>query len=224
MLRHLLAEGAPDAAPTRPLDAAQGPRYASSDRPEEAMAQRPPVEELSPQEAMEELAALARRSPTAEPRLPPGRRPEITDADYDALKRRNAAIEARFPELKRPDSPSEQVGAAPAEGFAKVRHAVPMLSLENAFDEADVADFADRVRRFLNLAPDAPLAFTAEPKIDGLSLVAALRSRPPGPPPPPAATARPARTSPRTPAPSPTSPSRLDGAPDAPRGPRRVST
>ena len=81
-----------------------------------------------------------------------------------------AAIEARFPGLKRADSPSEQVGAPPAEGFAKLRHARPMLSLENTFDDAGVAEFAERIRRFLNLGPDAPLAFTAEPKIDGLSL------------------------------------------------------
>jgi DNA ligase (NAD+) len=96
--------------------------------------------------------------------------PEITDAAYDALKRRNAEIEARFPDLKRPDSPSEAVGAPLAEGFAKVRHAVRMLSLENAFDVSDVAEFDDRVRKYLGLAGETPLAFTAEPKIDGLSL------------------------------------------------------
>lgn len=96
--------------------------------------------------------------------------PEISDAEYDALKRENAALEARFPALKRADSPSEQVGAAPAEGFSKVRHAVRMLSLGNAFEEDDVAEFARFVRNFLGLAVDAPLAFTAEPKIDGLSL------------------------------------------------------
>ena len=105
--------------------------------------------------------------------------PEISDAEYDALKRRNAAIEARFPELKRADSPSEQVGAAPSEAFAKVRHARPLYSLENAFDEAEVPEFVDRVRRFLNLAADAPLAFTAEPKIDGLSLSLRYEARPP---------------------------------------------
>ena len=129
-----------------------------------------PVEELSPQEAMEELAALARDLDAANRAYHQADAPDITDAAYDALKRRNAMIEARFPELRRPDSPSGQVGAAPAEGFAKVRHARPMLSLENAFDPAEVTDFADRVRRFLGLAADDPLAFTAEPKIDGLSL------------------------------------------------------
>ncbi len=102
-----------------------------------------PVEELSPQEAMEELAGLARMLDAANRDYHQADAPRITDAEYDALKRRNAAIEARFPDLKRADSPSEQVGAAPAEGFAKVRHARPMLSLENAFDPGEVV----RVRR-----------------------------------------------------------------------------
>ncbi len=96
--------------------------------------------------------------------------PEISDADYDVLKRRLIAIEAEYPELALPDSPTAQVGAAPAEGFAKVAHAEPMLSLENAFASADVVDFVTRIRRFLGMVEAAPLAFTAEPKIDGLSL------------------------------------------------------
>jgi DNA ligase (NAD+) len=96
--------------------------------------------------------------------------PEISDAEYDTLRRRNEAIEARFPKLVRPDSPSRRVGAAPADGFGKVRHRVPMLSLGNAFDAEDVAGFVDRVHRFLRVDPEAPLAFTAEPKIDGLSI------------------------------------------------------
>ena len=94
--------------------------------------------------------------------------PEISDADYDAQKRRLAALEARFPALASPDSPTQQVGAAPAEGFGKVKHAVPMLSLENAFAAEDVADFEARIRAFLSY--DGDLAYTAEPKIDGLSL------------------------------------------------------
>ena len=94
--------------------------------------------------------------------------PDLSDAEYDALKRRNQAIEARFPAIKRADSPSEHVGAEVAEGFTKVAHEVRMLSLENAFDDADVADFEDRIRKYLG--HDGPLAFTAEPKIDGLSL------------------------------------------------------
>ena len=94
--------------------------------------------------------------------------PEISDADYDALKRRNAALEAAFPHLKRTDSPSDRVGFAVAEGFGKVAHQVPMLSLENAFTDDEITDFDDRVRRFL--AASGPLHYTAEPKIDGLSL------------------------------------------------------
>jgi len=95
--------------------------------------------------------------------------PEISDADYDALVRRNAELEAQFPHLVREDSPSRQVGAAPAAHLSKVRHALPMLSLENAFAEAEVRDFIGRVRRFLNLGEEAEVALTAEPKIDGLS-------------------------------------------------------
>ncbi|HEY5712869.1 MAG TPA: NAD-dependent DNA ligase LigA [Allosphingosinicella sp.] len=95
--------------------------------------------------------------------------PEISDADYDALIRENAALEARFPDLVREDSPSRQVGAAPATFLAKVPHALPMLSLDNAFADEEVADFLARVRRFLSLGDAAELALTAEPKIDGLS-------------------------------------------------------
>jgi DNA ligase (NAD+) len=95
--------------------------------------------------------------------------PEISDAEYDALVRRNAAIEAGFPHLVRADSPSRQVGAAPAGHLAKVAHARPMTSLDNAFADEEVAEFVARVRRFLKLPDDEPVALTAEPKIDGLS-------------------------------------------------------
>jgi len=95
--------------------------------------------------------------------------PTISDAEYDRLKRRNAEIEARFPALKREDSPTEQVGAAPSEGFGKIAHKVAMLSLGNAFEDQDVADFDERIRKYLGMGSE-PLAFTAEPKIDGLSL------------------------------------------------------
>ncbi len=96
--------------------------------------------------------------------------PEISDAEYDALKRRNVEIEEKFPHLKRSDSPSDQVGARPADGFSKVTHAQRMMSLGNAFDDEDVADFDRSIRKYLGLSADAPLAYTAEPKIDGLSL------------------------------------------------------
>jgi len=95
--------------------------------------------------------------------------PEISDADYDALVRENAALEAEFPQLVRADSPAARVGAAPAAHLSKVRHKLPMLSLENAFAEAEVGEFLARVRRFLSLPGEAELALTAEPKIDGLS-------------------------------------------------------
>ena len=95
--------------------------------------------------------------------------PEISDADYDALIRRNRELETQFPYLIRTDSPSRQVGAAPAAHLSKVAHARPMLSLDNAFSDEEVADFLARVRRFLKLPDDAEIALTAEPKIDGLS-------------------------------------------------------
>ena len=103
--------------------------------------------------------------------------PEISDADYDALFRRNAAIEALFPALVREDSPSRSVGATPTGPLAKVRHARPMLSLDNAFADEDVIDFVDRVRRFLRLGADEPVVLTAEPKIDGLSCSLRYESR-----------------------------------------------
>jgi DNA ligase (NAD+) len=129
-----------------------------------------PVEALSAAEAAEELKRLAKQIGGADRRYYQEDKPTITDAAYDALRQRNAAIEARFPELKRADSPSERVGAAPLGKFAEVRHAVPMLSLENAFDEADVRDFVNQMYRFLGRPADDPIALTAEPKIDGLSM------------------------------------------------------
>jgi DNA ligase (NAD+) len=96
--------------------------------------------------------------------------PTISDADYDALRRQLLALEQTYPGLKTGDSPAEKVGAAPSAKFAKVKHVIPMLSLSNAFEESDVTDFVDRIRRFLNLGNTAEIAFTAEPKIDGLSI------------------------------------------------------
>ena len=128
------------------------------------------VEALTKAQAETELARLAEVLSAANSAYHTEDAPEISDAEYDALKRRNAEIEARFPDLKRADSPSEQVGAPVAEGFGKIRHAVPMLSLANAFDAEEVTEFDARIRKYLGLGADAPLAYTAEPKIDGLSL------------------------------------------------------
>ncbi|MBS0239230.1 MAG: NAD-dependent DNA ligase LigA [Proteobacteria bacterium] len=96
--------------------------------------------------------------------------PEVSDAEYDALRLRLAELENAHPELRRSDSPTNKVGAAPVAAFGKIRHDVPMLSLGNAFDDQDVVDFAERVRRFLKLGDDGVLEVTAEPKIDGLSI------------------------------------------------------
>jgi DNA ligase (NAD+) len=129
-----------------------------------------PVEELGAEEASAELTRLAEEIAEHDRRYYQDDAPTVTDAEYDALRRRNLELESRFPELKREDSPTERVGAAPTGRFAKVRHAVPMLSLDNAFAEDDVAEFLNRVRRFLRVKEDERLDFTAEPKIDGLSL------------------------------------------------------
>ncbi|ODN69231.1 NAD-dependent DNA ligase LigA [Methylobrevis pamukkalensis] len=121
-------------------------------------------------EAAAELERLAREIARHDARYHGEDDPEISDQAYDALKARNAAIEAAFPQLVRADSPSRRVGAAPSEAFSQIEHARPMLSLDNIFAEADIADFVSGVRRFLGIAPEAELAFTAEPKIDGLSM------------------------------------------------------
>ena len=134
------------------------------------MAQKPEVDDLSEEQATKELADLAQQLAEANTAYHTEDAPRISDAEYDALKARNAAIEERFPHLKRADSPSDQVGAAPSEAFAKVTHAVRMLSLGNAFDDADITEFDTRIRRYLGLGDDAKLTYTAEPKIDGLSL------------------------------------------------------
>src|SRR3990172_1541488 len=135
-----------------------------------AKAENKPVEKLSKAEAKAELQRLAAEIAHHDQLYYRKDAPEISDAEYDELRVRNAAIEARFPELRRADSPSARVGAAPVEAFGKVRHAVPMLSLGNAFQDEEVADFIGRVRRFLALAEQAAIEVVAEPKIDGLSI------------------------------------------------------
>ncbi len=129
-----------------------------------------PVEDLTEEEAAAALAYLAAEIARNDALYHGKDAPEISDAEYDALKRRNDAIEARFPALIRADSPSRRVGAAPSETFAPVVHARPMLSLDNTFSQEDVEDFVASVYRFLGRVPDNSIAFTAEPKIDGLSM------------------------------------------------------
>ena len=125
---------------------------------------------LSESEAARELARLAQALRDADTAYHGDDAPTLSDAEYDALKRRNAKIEAQFPGLKRADSPSESVGARPSDGFSKTKHAQRMMSLANAFSGEDVDEFVSGIRKFLGLPSDAPLQFTAEPKIDGLSL------------------------------------------------------
>ncbi|HEV2896557.1 MAG TPA: NAD-dependent DNA ligase LigA [Pseudaminobacter sp.] len=128
------------------------------------------IDDLTEAEASAELERLAREIAEHDRRYHAEDAPTISDAEYDALRLRNAAIEAKFPELVREDSPSLKVGAAPAGAFGPVVHARPMLSLDNAFSDQDVIDFVTSVRRYLALPADRELVFTAEPKIDGLSM------------------------------------------------------
>lgn len=130
------------------------------------------VEGLTSTEAEQELAALAAEIKHHDELYHAQDAPEVSDSAYDALRQRNDAIEARFPLLVRPDSPSRRVGAAPASGFKKVKHAKPMLSLGNVFSEEDLEDFIAGIRRFLKELsdPDMALDMVAEPKIDGLSI------------------------------------------------------
>ncbi|TMV93580.1 NAD-dependent DNA ligase LigA [Thioclava sp. BHET1] len=128
------------------------------------------IDNLTKAQAKAELPELVARIRGANTAYHTQDDPELSDSEYDALKRRLLAIEARFPELKAKDSPSEAVGGQLAEGFGKITHAQRMMSLANAFEDADITEFDSGVRSFLGLAADAPLAYTAEPKIDGLSL------------------------------------------------------
>src|SRR6218665_1048437 len=139
--------------------------------PEHVMANaKTPVENLTEEEAAAELAFLAAEIARNDELYHGQDAPEISDADYDALKRRNEEIEARFPALVRDDSPSRRVGSAPLATFAPITHSRPMLSLDNTFSDEDVRDFIGSVYRFLGRLPDGSIAFTAEPKIDGLSM------------------------------------------------------
>ena len=128
-----------------------------------------PIDQLSPKVARAEHTLLGAEIAEHDRRYYQDDAPSISDADYDALRRRYEALEAAFPELHAPYSLTQKVGAAPSQKFAKAKHAVPMLSLGNVFADEEVHEFVSRVRRFLGLKEDAPLAFTAEPKIDGLS-------------------------------------------------------
>jgi DNA ligase (NAD+) len=135
-----------------------------------AIAPATPPDRLTLTEAQDEHEALGREIAEHDRRYYEEDAPSISDAEYDALRQRYEALEAQFPELGGDESLTRKVGAKASEKFAKVRHRVPMLSLANAFKDEDVAAFVERIRRFLNLKEEAPLAFTAEPKIDGLSL------------------------------------------------------
>ncbi len=133
------------------------------------MSRKPPIESQTDAQAREEHAKLGAQIAEHDKRYHGEDAPVISDAEYDALRQRYTALEAAFPKLADEDSQNKRVGAAPSEKFAKVRHIVPMLSLGNIFDDEEVGEFCDRVRRFLGLSEGADLAVTAEPKIDGLS-------------------------------------------------------
>jgi DNA ligase (NAD+) len=129
-----------------------------------------PVSDLTPKQARAEHEALGLEIAEHDRRYYEDDAPTVSDAEYDRLRQRYEALEERFPELRTPESLTQKVGSTISEKFAKVRHRVPMLSLGNAFADAEVKEFVDRIRRFLHWHAEVPLVFTAEPKIDGLSL------------------------------------------------------
>lgn len=130
------------------------------------------IDKLTPQEAEKELARLAKEIALHDQRYHEQDAPIISDAEYDALRRCHEAIEQKYPHLLRSDSPTQKVGGRPNEKFGKIQHKVPMLSLSNAFETEDIADFLSRIRRFLGLEDLLPVELYAEPKIDGLSFSA----------------------------------------------------
>ncbi len=128
------------------------------------------IEDLTEDMARDELTRLADLLNMANKAYHSDDDPMMTDAEFDALKKRNNDIELKFPEHKKPDSPTEKVGALPSETFSKIKHSKRMFSLANAFEDNDLYDFDEQVRRFLNFGDLDPLEYTVEPKIDGLSL------------------------------------------------------
>lgn len=128
------------------------------------------LDSLTRAEAEAELPALVTRIEAANHAYHTLDAPEISDADYDALKRRLAAIEARFPDLLHPDSPSLKVGGAVADGFRQIEHSRPLMSLDNLFEDQEVASFVTQIQRFLNKDVSDEVAFVVDPKIDGLSV------------------------------------------------------
>jgi DNA ligase (NAD+) len=142
-------------------DSIMPPRTTSSQKP---------ADHLTPDEARIEHEALGAEIKEHDRRYYEEDAPSVSDAEYDALRKRYEALEDQFPELKSPESLTQKVGSKVSEKFGKIRHRVPMLSLANAFADEEVEEFVERIRRFLQWKADAPLAFTAEPKIDGLSL------------------------------------------------------
>ncbi|MDX2095665.1 MAG: NAD-dependent DNA ligase LigA, partial [Alphaproteobacteria bacterium] len=132
----------------------------------------PPSRLPAHDEAAREIAQLSAEIRAHDARYYQQDAPSISDAQYDALRRRLEVLERQFPDLVTPDSPTRKVGAAPAEGFGKLRHSTPMLSLDNAFSAEDVREWDARVRDYLKLAAEDELAYVSEPKIDGLSFTA----------------------------------------------------
>ena len=128
------------------------------------------VEDLSGDMAKDELTRLAYLLNRANNAYHGDDNPIMTDAEFDFLKKRNLEIELKFPQYKKPNSPTEKIGSLPSETFSKIKHSKKMFSLANAFENSDLYDFDEQVRRFLNFRGSEPIEYTVEPKIDGLSL------------------------------------------------------